>query len=90
MKNKLSIGKTLFAAAMLVSVVSTFAATAQADEWRDHERDAREWHHHHYRHEHRPVIVEQPNVVYAPPVVVQAPDVGASSGLNITIPLNFN
>ena len=40
-------------------------------------------------HDHdRPVVVQQPNVVYAPPVVVEAPQ-EASSGFNITIPVNF-
>ncbi len=95
MKNKLNTGRTLFALAMMVVLTNAFAATARADEgrhdeWRDHERDAREWHHRHmHRHDH-PVIVEQPNVVYAPPVIIQAPaaDTG-SSGFNITIPINF-
>lgn len=92
MKKERSIGRTLFAAVMMVGVMSAFTVTAHADEWRDHERNAREWHHHHHwhDHDHRPVIVEQPNVVYAPPVVVEAPDTGSSGGLNITIPLNFN
>jgi hypothetical protein len=91
MKNKTTIGRTLFALAMVISLTSTLATTASADEWRDHERDAHEWHHHHmHRHHDQPVVVEQPNVVYAPPVVIQAPvaDSG-SSGFNVTIPINF-
>jgi len=94
MKNKRNIGKTLFALAMMICLTNAFAVTAHADEgrdheWRDHERDAREWHHRHHRHDH-PAVIEQPNVVYAPPVIIQAPaaDTG-SSGFNITIPINF-
>jgi len=97
MKNKLKIGRTLFALAMVIAVTNAFATTARADEgrdhddWKKHERDAREWHHRH--HHKQPVIVEQqPNIVYAPPVVVEAPQAAAdtgSSGFNITIPINF-
>jgi hypothetical protein len=89
MKNKLNIGKTLFALAMMICLTNSFTATAHADEWRDHERDSREWHHRHHRHDH-PVVEERPNVVYAPPVIIQAPPAEGSSGFNITIPLNFN
>ena len=98
MKNKLNTGRRLFALAMIAVLTNAFAATAQADEgrgrdeWRDHERNAREWH---YRHMHRhdqPVAIEQPNIVYAPPVIVEAPQLSSdtgSSGFNITIPINF-
>jgi hypothetical protein len=91
MTNRKTFGRTLFATVMMIGLMGTFAATAHADEWRDHERDAREWHHRHHMHDHdRPIVVQQPNVVYAPPLVVEAPSSGSSGGLNITIPLNFN
>ena len=99
MKNKLSAGRTLFALAMIVVLTNAFAATARADEgrnsdeWRKHERNAREWHHRHMHRHNQPTIVEQqPNIVYVPPVIVEAPQAAAdtgSSGFNITIPINF-
>jgi hypothetical protein len=91
MRNNSKAVKTFFAFAMVVGLMNTFASTAHADEWQDHQRDAREWRHHHHHHPMgpgRPVVYEQPNVVYAPPVVVEAPQ-AADSGFNITIPLNF-
>jgi hypothetical protein len=88
MKN--NIGRIFFALAMIVSLTGAFTSAARADEWRDHERDAHEWHHHHMHRHDRPVIVQQPNVVYAPPVIIQAPVADAGSpGFNITIPINF-
>jgi hypothetical protein len=90
MKNKTNISRTLFALAMVIGLTSALATTASADEWRDHERDAHEWHHKHMHRHDRPVVVEQPNVVYAPPVVIQAPVAeSGSSGFNVTIPINF-
>lgn len=97
MKTQGKIAQSLFALAMVVGLMNTFVTSAHADEWRDHERDAREWRRHHHFDHHpmphypgRPVVYEQPPVVYAPPVVVQAPQAAGDSGLNITIPLNFN
>src|SRR5665213_1241811 len=99
MKNKLNIGRTLFALAMIVILTNAFAATARADEgrngdeWRKHQREAHEWHNHHMHRHNQPNIVEQqPNIVYASPVIVEAPQAAAdtgSSGFNITIPINF-
>ena len=42
--------------------------------WHEHEREAHEWHHRHWREGH--VIYEQnePYVTYAPPVVMPPPD----------------
>jgi hypothetical protein len=88
MKNKRTFSKTLFALAMVIGLMNSFATTAHADEWRDHERDSHEWHHRHHRHDH-PTVIEQPNVVYAPPVVIQAPAAEGGSGFNVTIPINF-
>jgi hypothetical protein len=93
MKNKNTLGRALFATALITGMLSTYAATAQADEWHDHGRASHEWHHHYHRHmynRHRPIIVEQPEIVYAPPLFVQAPDTESSGSFNITIPLNFN
>ena len=98
MKNKLKTGKTLFALALVVVLTNAFATTARADagrdndEWRKHERDAREWHHRHMHRHYQSVAAQQPNIVYAPPVVVELPQAAAdtgSSGFNITIPINF-
>lgn len=99
MKKKLNVGRAFFALALVVVLTNSFTTTAQADEerdhddWRRHERDAREWHNRHMRHHNQSTIVEQqPNIVYAPPVIVEAPQASAdtgSSGFNITIPINF-
>jgi len=91
MRTQGKIAKAFFAVAMVVGLMNTFASTAHADEWQDHQRDAREWrrHHHHPMGPGRQVVYQQPNVVYAPPVVVEAPQASSDSGLNITIPLNF-
>jgi len=88
---KLNIGKTLFALAMMICLTNTFTTTARADDWHDHEHNARDWHHRHMHRHDRPVIVREPNVVYAPPVVVQPSAVveASSPGLNITVPINF-
>ena len=84
--SKLSIG-----AALMGSVLLSFAGAAQANEW-DHdrwERDHRRYEHY-YDHrrfvEERPVIVQRP-IFVAPQPVYQAP---APSGLNLNfnIPLN--
>jgi len=82
---KLSLG-----AALLGSLVA-FSAGAQAHDWDHRDRDRYD-HYNHWRHERvverpvyvreRPVVVERPMMMYAPPAY-QAP---APSGLN----LNFN
>ena len=92
MTNKRALGGTFFALAMIIGLTSVFTATAHADEWHDHGRDSREWHHRHHWHQY-PVFIEQP--VYQPrviyrPVIIQAPEAEESSGFNITIPVNFN
>ena len=78
--------KAIFTLAMIASLSGMTAGTARADDWRDHEREAHEWHRHHVRHE-RPIIVEEPNVVYAPPVIVEPP--ALPSGLNLILPINI-
>jgi membrane glycosyltransferase len=91
MTNKLTITRTLFALTMLIGLTSAFAGTAQADEWRNHERDAHAWHWRHVHHYYGPHYIVGPNVVYAPPVIVAPPTMIAmpSPGLSIVIPLNF-
>jgi hypothetical protein len=91
------LSRTILALAVTAGLLSFAATAARADDWHDHEEHARDWHekhhHHHghaYGHDHdRPVIVEEPNVVYAPPVVVEQPR-EESPGITLTIPLNFN
>lgn len=73
---------------MAFSCLSSIAAPAWAarDDWRKHATDAREWHH---RHLHNGRIVYdngEPDVTFAPPLVVEPPP---ASGLNIVVPLNI-
>jgi hypothetical protein len=86
--SKLSIG-----AALIGSVLLSFAGAAQANEW-DHDHDRYDRDHRRYDHydhhprvvEERPIVVQRP-VFVAPQPVYQAP---APSGLNLNfnIPLN--
>jgi hypothetical protein len=87
MKKQFNAGKVLFALAMIIGLSNTFIGTAHADDWQDHERAAREWHKRHIHQQWQPA----PDVVYAPPVIVEpAPTINVPlSGMNIVIPLNF-
>jgi len=88
--------RTVLVLAVTAGLAGAFAHTAQADEWGDHERQAHDWHERHmHHHDHdRPQIIEEPNIVYAPPVIVEPPpapaDDNESSGFNITIPINIH
>ena len=94
---RVSSGKTIFTLAMVIGLAGTLAGTAQADnrgnregrDWNGHAREAHNWHRHHIHHGH-PVWYGQqdPYVVYAPPVVEEAPP--EEPGVNFIIPLNFN
>ena len=77
--------------ALAVSAGLLAATAAHADEWHDHEVRAHEWHHHHHPHP-GPVYVREPNVVSAPPVVVESPPPveDSSSGLNLVFPINIH
>ena len=86
----INFGRAIFAFAVIICLTNAFIGTARADEWRDHERGAHEWHKRHVHQHERPVI-EEPNIVYAPPVIVETPPVidMPLSGMNIIIPLNI-
>jgi hypothetical protein len=71
--------------ALAVVLTIAVAGAAQADDWRGHERGARNWHVHHPG----PVYTD----VYAPPVIMTPPPVyaaPAAPSLNLVLPLNFH
>lgn len=86
--------KSISIFAAIAVLVCFGAVSAHADDWRDHEDHAREWHRHH-RHERdhgRPVVIErQPDVVFAPPLVVEPPQIEEpqNSGFNLIFPINI-
>ena len=72
---------------LAVAFVSFVGAARADNDWRGHERGARQWHRehiHHRRYEPGPYVQEDPYVVYAPPMIVEPP-----SGINIVIPLHI-
>ena len=74
MKSKSTLGRTLFATAMVVGAMSAFTTPAQAGEWHGHKKEKHR-HQKHYVHNHyRPVVVQRPIVVHRP-VVVHRPRV---------------
>ena len=92
----ITFSRVMLVTAVAIGLLSAVAKTARADEWRDHERQAHDWHKKHmHHHDHdRPQIIEEPNIVYAPPVIVEPPpapaDDNASSGFNLIIPINIH
>ena len=74
-----SAGLKALSAALAVLMVLAVAAPAYADEWRDHEGHARDWH----RGHPHPVYD-----VYAPPAVVYAPP-PPSPGISLILPINI-
>jgi hypothetical protein len=71
--------------AVAIGLLMSLAGTARADDWGYHQKQANEWHQRHFHHRRGPAVIEEPNVVYAPPMIVEPP----ASGLNIIIPFNI-
>ena len=88
------LGKVMMILVLAAGVGLIVAGPARADDWQDHERQSREWREHH-RHDHfdhhdHPVVVQQgPEVIFAPPTVVEEP-ADPPSGINLIFPLHFN
>ncbi len=94
-----TLASMIFTFTMTIGVLGAHTGTALADndgrghegreqdrDWRNHERQAHNWHRRHIYHgnHEQQYIQEDPYVVYAPPTVIEPPQ-----GLNVIIPLNF-
>lgn len=95
----------LYVLAFIVSVSLLHSTHAMADRydrvwhdngrdgWREHAREAHEWHHRHWHNGHVIYEENEPYVTYAPPVVVPPPpeyDYDQQPSLNFVVPLNVH
>jgi hypothetical protein len=91
MKKAMRLYTPVFAIAFCLCSAAV-TAWADRDDWRQHSRDAREWHNGHWHNGHVVYENSDPYVTYAPPLVIEPPPpayYAPQPGLSIVVPLHI-